>query len=213
MVALWGIDYHLVDPDTLTHPTILVHFLDSPVSEIRRVTLAGSRHASLVNLSFDLCARIAPLLRYPAIVTHFAEHLDSPVSVIRRVACRMLGTLAGSRHASLANLSFNLCVRIAPLLRYVKSFPLQHNSFSSGSDVDIEVRRSAVHALLELSYWRGGSQALEAQIAERVPELLTSSDKDTVRSTCEMLGNLGYHSRKLDAELCECMSALLGCVS
>ncbi|KAJ7866151.1 armadillo-type protein [Mycena leptocephala] len=149
MLALWGINYHLVDAHTLVYPTIL---------------------------------------------THFAEHLDSSAPRIRQLACRMLGALAGSRRASLTNLSFDLCVRVAPLL----------------SDRSMKVRRSAVHALSGLSYWPGGCQALEAQIAERVPQLLTSSDKNTVRSTCEMLGNMGYHNRKVDADLCECVSALLG---
>ncbi|KAJ7829230.1 armadillo-type protein [Mycena leptocephala] len=148
MLALWGINYHLVDAHTLAHPTILAHF---------------------------------------------AEHLDSSVPGIRQLACRTLEALAGSHPASLVSLCFDLCVRIAPLL----------------SDIDIEVRRSAVHALSELSYWSDGSPALEAQIAERVPQLLTSSDTDTVRSTCEMLENMGYHNHKVDAKLCEHLLALL----
>jgi hypothetical protein len=130
------------------------------------------------------------VVTHSTILKHFAEILDSSDPVIRLYTCSVLGNLALDQSASLANLSSELCVRIARLLRYFEPFG-RHIAHRLHSDADIEVRRCSLWTLSQMSRLTGAAWAVEAQIMQDLPEHL--SDIDTVWWTCEMLGNLAIH--------------------
>ncbi|KAJ7875438.1 armadillo-type protein [Mycena leptocephala] len=101
---------------------------------------------------------------------------------------------------------------IVTILRNLSHYEVASLRVTGPSDPDIEVRRRAVHALSEITYWPEGTQAAaEARALEYAAALLDSCDTETRRWTCEMLRNMAFNgfARQLSLELCPQIFSLL----
>ncbi|KAF8207670.1 armadillo-type protein [Mycena galopus ATCC 62051] len=106
------------------------------------------------------------------------DMLDLPDSNIRISTCDMLGNMACHRSTGLAVLHLKPYRKIVSLL----------------SDQNPRVCRSAVFALWKISDWVHGAEAIvDEYVLTVVPHLLGSTDRETRKWTCEMLGELARH--------------------
>ncbi|KAF7362692.1 hypothetical protein MVEN_00618500 [Mycena venus] len=203
--------------------------LDSFDTETRRWTCETLGHmmfhrvVSAIQLGGDVCTKVVSLvsdddknvrdgavlalsriscspdgvnaIAHPTILKTLTEYLNSPNPGIRQFTCNILGDLAVCQSACFAKLDFRPCVCITRLLR----------------DGDIDARRSAVYALSKMTYWREVAQAVNARVMKRAPDLLDSSDTETQKFTCEILGNLAVRTSTspLSVELCARVVSLM----
>ncbi|KAJ7774063.1 armadillo-type protein [Mycena metata] len=146
------------------------------------------REAAAATIAKMILIRTDAISRRPAILKHFAEHLDSPDARIRQFICIVLGKFAVYLPTPLDLLNIGPTERIAPLL---------------SSDADAGVRRHAAHALAKISFWRGATEAFDAPTIQLLLDLLksTQSSSDTQRELCEVLSNLAFHDCPLLVQL------------
>ncbi|KAJ7803038.1 armadillo-type protein [Mycena leptocephala] len=103
------------------------------------------------------------------------ELLDSSDALTRELASKMLGKLALHRSTAPAVLGLKPCEWITSFL----------------SDENMDIRKDALCILAMISRWPAGAHAaMEARGLDFVPELLDSSDTETRRWACYMLGYL-----------------------
>ncbi|KAF7362690.1 hypothetical protein MVEN_00618300 [Mycena venus] len=143
----------------------------------------------------------AQAIRETSIREYFPGLLKTPNPGVRRLACNLLAKLVTRDITSpgiipnFVEWKLHECLQIVPLL----------------SDKDIRVQRQAINILSTLSSQPHGAQVvIDAGALEYVPGLLSSSDAETRRLTCEMLAYVVDHKFKLDGKLCARVVVQLG---
>ncbi|KAJ7211761.1 armadillo-type protein [Mycena pura] len=131
-------------------------------------------------------------------LNHVQDMLDLPDSDMRISTCDMLGNMACHRSTGLA---------ILQLIPYRKIVSLL-------SDQNPRVCRSAVYALWKISGWVHGAEAIvDRCVLTAVPRLLRSTDRETRKWTCEMLGELARHKSPsyalVETKLCKKIISML----
>ncbi|KAJ7193076.1 armadillo-type protein [Mycena pura] len=126
------------------------------------------------------------------------DMLDLPDSNIKISTCDMLGNMACHLSTGLAILQSIPYRKIVSLL----------------SDQNPRVCRSAVYALWKISHWVHGAEAIvDEYVLTFVPHLLRSTDHETRKWTCEMLGKLARHkspsSTLVKMNLCKTIVSVL----
>ncbi|KAJ7884419.1 armadillo-type protein [Mycena leptocephala] len=215
----------------VTHSTILKDFaeiLDSSDPVIRLYTcsvlgdLALDQSASLINMSSELCVRIARLLSDTdmevrrcslwtlsqmsrltgaawAVEAQMMQDLPEHLSDIDTVwwTCEMLGNLAIHKSSSVVQPDVDLWARIVTHL----------------SDEHERIRHAAIHAISKISRTFRGARAIgDTMILEHVPRLL---DIDNTRLlTLKALSNLAFHRAlpNLSEMLRERLTSFLRCL-
>lgn len=151
-------------------------------------------------------------MRKTKIWEYLSGLLESSDPRIFRFTCQILGNLAAEDSMSLACLGFWPYFRIVSLLRYFRSLsPLEMLSprFQNGDNY-VKVQRYAIYALSKMSYCPDGAHAAVAtKMHQYLPDLLDSSDGETRRWTCEIIGNVGLHVSTPGGQLCSHVVSLL----
>ncbi|KAJ7056018.1 armadillo-type protein [Mycena amicta] len=120
---------------------------------------------------------------YPA---EFEKLYDAPLAKTRAYVALILGYLAGYESTSQTALGMKPC---AQLLRLC-------------SDENLEVRDSALFALLKLSHYPDGAQmVVGANVLQRAPEILRSSIANERIKMCNVIANVAKHEKTAPAVL------------
>ncbi|KAJ7729569.1 armadillo-type protein [Mycena metata] len=161
------------------------------------------REAAAATIAKMVLIRTDAISRRPGILKHLLEHLDSPDARIRQFVCIVLGKFAVYLPTPSDLLNLGPTAWIAPLLRYSMVFAPHQCLPLLSSDADAGVRRHAAHALANISFWRGATEAFDAPTIQLLLDLLksTQSSSDTQRELCEVLSNLAFHDCPLLVQL------------
>ncbi|KAJ6592647.1 armadillo-type protein [Mycena capillaripes] len=193
----------------LSHAPLVPYLSSVAIQLVTKIAVydndLGARRNAVYALSqlssWPDCAKAAA---EAGVLESVADLLDSRDIETRIWTCEILGKMALHRVMSVGQLGAGLCMQIISLLR----------------DDDKQVRDTATVALSNLSLhgvssWRDTAKIVDARALQRVPELLDSSDTETQKWTCEIVGIIAVNNSEsvitMGVQLCSRIVSLSRC--